>query len=187
MRVLTPDRVPTATAVLTVVSLALVFGAAGGFVPDSTVPDAPAVVLEAIPTINVAISALAIATIARGWRAIRRGRVDRHRRAMLAAVALFATFLLLYLYRLVALGGATGFDGPTTVYRYVYLPLLIGHVSLAVICIPLLNYALVLAVTHGVDGLAETRHARIGRVAAPLWMTSFVLGIVVYLLLHAIY
>ncbi|WP_290813971.1 DUF420 domain-containing protein [Halovivax sp.] len=187
MRLLTADRVPAATAALTLVSLTLVFGAAGGFVPSSTVPTAPEVVLGAIPTVNVAVSALAIATIAHGWRQIRRGRVDRHRRAMVVSVALFAIFLVLYLYRLVAIGGATGFDGPAAIHRYVYLPLLTGHVGLAVVCIPLLYYALLLAGAHGAGNLAETHHARVGRIAAPLWITSFALGILVYLLLHVVY
>lgn len=187
MASLRPERVPVLTALLSVVSLAIVFAAAGGFVPSSVVPRAPAWVLGAIPTVNVLISAVAIATIATGWRAIRRRRVEAHRRAMVAAVGLFLTFLALYLYRLVATGGAAGFDGPTAVYRFVYLPILIGHIGLAIVCIPLLYYTLGLALSHGVGELGRTAHPRIGRVAASLWLLSFALGIVVYLLGRVLY
>ncbi|MCU4925599.1 DUF420 domain-containing protein [Halobacteria archaeon AArc-dxtr1] len=180
-------RVRSLTIALSVVSLALVFAAAGGRIPASTVPDAPAWLLEAIPHINVAISVTAIVTILFGWRAIRRGRIDRHRIAMLAAFGLFVAFLTLYLYRLIALGGPEPFPGPDAVYRFVYLPTLAVHIALAVVCIPLLYYALLLAASRPVAELPRTPHARVGRLAASLWLVSFSLGIVVYLLLHVGY
>ncbi|ELZ07763.1 hypothetical protein C479_15010 [Halovivax asiaticus JCM 14624] len=187
MAPLSPDRVPLVAGVLSAVSLAIVFAAAGGYVPSSVLPTAPEAVLAAIPTVNVLISAVAIVTIATGWRAIRRGRVRTHRRAMGSAVGLFVTFLTLYLYRLVVTGGAASFAGPDEIFRFVYLPVLIGHVGLAIVCIPLLYYTLGLAVSHDVRGLRETAHAKVGRVAASLWMISFSLGIVVYLLGRVVY
>jgi putative membrane protein len=93
------ENVPAVTALLTVVSLVLVFSAALGVVPSGLLPRAPTAVLDAIPTVNAAISLVAIGTITAGWRAIRRGNVRRHARLMGASFALFATFLVLYLYR----------------------------------------------------------------------------------------
>ncbi|EMA43079.1 DUF420 domain-containing protein [Halobiforma nitratireducens] len=181
------ERVRTLTAVLSVVSLAVVFAAAGGRIPQSTVPAAPQWVLDLIPHVNVAISAAAIGTITVGWRAIRRGNVDRHRLAMLASFSLFVAFLVLYLYRLVATGGPQPFPGPDAVYQFVYLPLLAIHIFLAVVCIPFLYYVLLLAFSHPIDELRRTAHARFGRIAASLWLISFALGIVVYVLLHVVY
>ena len=181
------DRVGVLTGALTAVSLALVFAAAGGAIPPSAVPTAPTAVLDAIPTVNVVLSVVAIATIGYGWRSIRRGKVSRHRLAMLASVALFATFLVLYLYRLVAIGGAESFTGPEAVYRFVYLPILTIHMGLAMLCIPLLYYVLLLAVSRPTAELYATRHATVGRVAASLWIVSFALGVVVYALLHVAY
>lgn len=181
------ERIRPLTAVLSVVSLAVVFAAAGGQIPRSTVPAAPEWFLDLIPHVNVAISATAIGTIALGWRAIRRGRIDRHRVAMLASFGLFATFLVLYLYRLVATGGPQEFPGPAAVEQFVYLPVLAVHILLAIVCIPLLYYVLLLAGAYPLEELSRTNHARVGRVAATLWLISFALGIVVYLLLHAVY
>jgi putative membrane protein len=181
------EQVRSLTAVLSVVSLALVFAAAGGRIPQSTVPGAPEWFLDLIPHVNVAISATAIATITVGWRTIRRGRIDRHRIAMLASFGLFAAFLTLYLYRLVATGGPEPFPGPDAVYQFVYLPILAIHILLAVVCIPLVYHALLLAGAYPIHELPETNHARLGRVAASLWLVSFSLGIVVYGLLHAAY
>jgi putative membrane protein len=179
-------HVPALTGVLSVVSLALVFAAAGQAIPDSLLPRAPAAVLRAIPHVNAALSVTAVATIVVGVRAIRRGDVARHRRAMLATTALFATFLVAYLYR-VALEGPTDFGGPSAVEQYVYFPLLGIHILLAVVCVPLVIYVLLLALTHSVAELPETRHPQVGRVAAALWLVSFVLGTVVYLLLYVVY
>ncbi|WP_254768965.1 DUF420 domain-containing protein [Salinilacihabitans rarus] len=187
MQTVTRDRVPTLTAILSLVSLALVFGAAGGAIPADWLPRAPDAVIEAIPHVNAAISLAAIGTILAGWRAIRRGNVARHRRLMVATVVLFGTFLVLYLYRLTMLGGPSTFPGPDAVRLYFYLPLLAVHVLLAIVCIPLVYYALLLAWTHSVPDLRRTAHARIGRVAASLWLVSFSLGVVVYVLLHLVY
>lgn len=176
-------HVPALTGLLSTVSLALVFAVALELVPAGALPRAPESVLAAIPHINAAISALAIGVIATAWRAIRQGNVARHRTGMLAGIVLFATFLALYLYR-VALEGPTPFDGPTAVEQFVYYPILGIHILLAVICIPLLYYVLLLALTRPVSELPATNHPRIGRIAASLWLVSFSLGIVVYLLLY---
>ncbi|MFB6171174.1 MAG: DUF420 domain-containing protein [Haloarculaceae archaeon] len=177
-------HVPAATGLLTAASLALVFGAVLGALPP--LPRAPEAVLAAIPHVNAALSVVAVVTISVGWRAIRRGAVRRHRAAMLVSLALFATFLALYLYR-VSLLGPSGFAGPDAVYRFVYLPILAVHMLLAIVCIPLLYYVLLLALTRPVQRLPATNHPRVGRVAAPLWLASFVLGTVVYLLLYVVY
>lgn len=180
------EHVPALAALLSAVSLALVFAAALRVVPEWILPSAPDAALEAIPHANAAISALAIAVIADGWRSIRRGNVARHRWKMLAGVVLFAAFLVLYLYK-VALTGPTAFPGPAAVEQFVYLPVLGIHVLLAVVCVPLLYYVLLLAATRPASELAATNHPRVGRVAAGLWLLSFALGIVVYLLLYAVY
>lgn len=180
------DRVPELTGLLTVVSLALVFGAALDLIPATALPHAPDWVLAAIPHVNAVVSVAAIGTIAVGWRAIRRGDVARHRAMMLASLALFAVFLVLYLYR-VSIEGPTSFPGPEAVGQFVYLPVLAVHVLLAIVCIPLLYYVLLLAVTRPVSALPTTNHRRVGRVAASLWLISFLLGTVVYLMLYVVW
>ncbi|MFB6165491.1 MAG: DUF420 domain-containing protein [Haloarculaceae archaeon] len=180
------ERVPELTGLFTAVSLALVFGAVLGVIPAHVLPRAPGWFLDAIPHLNAGISVVAIAVIATGWRAIRGGRIDRHRRSMLTALGLFAAFLLLYLYR-VSLHGPTAFPGPAALERFVYLPLLAGHILLAIVCIPPLYYVLLLALTRPASDLGATAHPRVGRVAASLWLVSFALGIVVYLLLYVVF
>ena len=179
-------HVPGLTAVLTVVSLALVFGAALGVVPETLLPQATESVLDAIPHVNAVVSTVAIVTILLGVRAIRRGDPRRHRALMLTSLVLFVVFLALYLYK-VSIQGPAPFPGPDSVYQFVYLPTLAIHVVLAIVCLPLLYYVALLALTHSVAELTDTRHARIGRVAAALWLISFVLGNAVYALLYLVY
>lgn len=179
-------HVPGLTAILSILSLALVFAAALQAVPDWVLPPASNGVLAVIPHVNAILSAAAIVVILRAWRAIRHGDIESHRRGMFVGVALFVAFLVLYLYK-VAIEGPGDFPGPATVEQFVYLPLLAIHVLLAVVCVPLLYYVLLLAVTHSVAQLPQTRHPQVGRVAASLWLVSFLLGIVVYLLLYVVY
>jgi putative membrane protein len=179
------DRVRELTAALTIVSLVLVFGTAGGFVPETLLPRiGPLVAI--IPHVNALLSATALVTIAVGVRAIKRGDVARHRAGMVATTVLFLVFLALYLYR-IALEGPAAFPGPDAIYRFVYLPVLAIHILLAVVSIPLVYYVLLLAVTRPVAAIRESPHPRVGRVAAGLWLVSFALGIVVYLLLYVIF
>ncbi|MBX0294310.1 DUF420 domain-containing protein [Haloarcula nitratireducens] len=182
----TRARVPALTGLLTVVSLALVFGAVLGAIPPRVLPHAPESVLAAIPHLNAAISATAIVTIVVGVRAIRNGRIQRHRRSMVATFGLFGAFLILYLYR-ITLEGPTDFAGPAAVESFVYLPLLAVHILLAIVAIPLVYYTLLLAASHPVAELPETNHPRAGKLAAGLWLISFSLGIVVYAMLYLVW
>lgn len=179
-------HVPALTGVLSVVSLGLVFAAALRAIPDWLLPRAPDAVIHAIPHVNAALSVTAIGTIVLGVRAIRRGDVDRHRRFMLSTTGLFAVFLAAYLYR-VAVEGPTAFSGPALVENVVYPAVLAVHILLAIVCVPLVIYVLLLALTHPVAELRETRHPQVGRVAAALWLVSFTLGTVVYLLLYVLF
>lgn len=177
-------HVPATTALLSAVALSLVFAAAFRAIPEAVLPRAPMAVLEAIPHLNAAVSLSALVLVVAGVRAVRRGRVERHRRLMLGAFALFTLFLVAYLYR-VALLGPTEFPG-TGMAETVYLGVLAVHVTLAVVCVPLLFYVLLLAWVHPVSALPRTNHPRVGRIAAPLLALSFALGVVVYLVLYVV-
>lgn len=179
------EHVPALTGLLTIISLALVFGAVFGVVPEGLLPRAEGV-LEAIPHVNALLSLTAIGTISYGVVAIRRRNIETHRRAMLASTGLFAVFLLLYLYR-ISLEGPTTYPGPDLLYQYVYLPMLAVHILLAMLCIPFVYYALLLASTTPLAQLPETRHPTAGRIAAGLWLISFALGFLVYLQLYVVF
>lgn len=180
------EHVPALAGVLTVVSLALVFGSVLGYVPVGALPHPPQWVLEAIPHVNAVIAVTAFAVIGRGWLQIRRKRIASHRRSMLVGLALFLVFLALYLYR-VALEGPTAFGGPDVVYTSVYLPFLAIHMVLAIVCLPLLFYVALVGLTYPVSEIPLSKHPQVGRIATVLWLISFAMGTGVYLLLYVLF
>jgi len=170
---------------LSIAALGLIFGAVLGVIPAWLLPRSEGFI-QLIPHLNVVLSVIAIGAIISGWRAIRAGEVETHRRRMLTAFVLFGAFLAFYLYR-VTLEGPTDFGGPDTVYQFLYLPMLAIHILLAIVCVPLLFYVLLLAVSRPVEEIYRSRHRSVGQVAAVLWLISFSLGIVVYAMLYVVY
>lgn len=179
------EHVGVVVALLSTLSLLAIFAAVLGYMPDRLLPRYDPL-LTAVPHLNALISLCAIGTISAGVVAVRRGQIARHRAAMLTSTALFACFLGLYLYR-VSIEGPTQFAGPDAVRQFLYLPMLGVHILLAIVCVPFVFAALVIALTHPRSELRGTRHPTVGRVAAALWVISFSLGICVYLLLHVVY
>lgn len=178
-------HVPALTALLTVGSLSLVFGAALQVLPVAALPR-PDRLLAVIPHVNAVLSLAAIGTITAGVRAIRQGDVRRHRALMVTSFALFATFLALYLYR-VAIRGPTDFPGPSGVETYLYLPVLFVHIALAIVCVPVVYYALLVAGTRPIADVYGTRHRTAGRIAAALWLVSFTMGLLIYAMLYHVF
>lgn len=142
--------------------------------------------LDATPHLNAALVSVALLTLAGGYRAIKDRRVQRHAKMMAVTAALFFSFVGLYVLRL-AHEGLTEFQGPESIYLYIYLPVLFVHMTLAAVAVPLVVYCLYVGVRLPEDRVIETGHPKVGRLAAPLWGVSFVLGVVVYLLLHHLY
>jgi uncharacterized membrane protein YozB (DUF420 family) len=135
--------------------------------------------LSFLPSVNATLNAVATLLLIRGRRLARAGRIDAHRRTMLAAFATSAAFLALYVLH----KAARGFESTTLhvegVAKLAYLALLFSHVTLAMAIPPL-------AISLVVLGLRDRRerHRRLARWAWPLWMYVSVTGVVIYLLLY---
>ena len=133
-----------------------------------------------LPALNASLNALASVFLVVGYRLIRRGRRDAHRRSMLLALSTSALFLVSYvIYH--ANAGSVPFRG-TGVIRIIYFAILIPHVILAATILPL---ALVTA-ARGLRG-DYGRHVRIARWTLPLWLFVSVTGVLVYLMLYRLY
>ncbi|MFB6128235.1 MAG: DUF420 domain-containing protein [Halorhabdus sp.] len=183
MRSIVRRRTLAITGVLTVASLGVILGVVGGVVPPSWLPKTDYV--DALPHLNAVFSVLALLAIGAGVRAVRQGDIDAHRRNMGLAFGFFVAFLASYLYR-ITVAGTTTFAGPAVLEPVYYLVLGV-HVLLAIVCLPLVYYVLLLAFGYDRQELAETRHPRVGRVAATLWAVSFTLGLVVYAALYVVW
>ena len=136
--------------------------------------------LTDLPALNAILNATAAVFLSVGYMQIRRGRIEMHKRCMLAALATSALFLTSYLvYH--ANTGSRPFPGSGAV-RIVYFTILITHVVLAAVILPL---ALVTA-ARGLRAQYD-RHVRIARWTLPIWIYVSVTGVVIYLMLYRMY
>jgi len=132
-----------------------------------------------LPTLNALLNALAALLLLRGRALVKQGRVDAHRRTMLAAFATSTLFLVLYVgHKAISGFESTSFPAEGAA-RLAYLTLLFSHVVLAMAVPPL---AIVL-IRRGLRG-EILRHRRLARVAWPIWIYVSVTGVVIYALLY---
>jgi putative membrane protein len=135
------------------------------------------VTVSDLPTVNALLNGTAAVLLATGWTCIRRGRIDAHRRCMLAAFTASCLFLVSYVvYH--AQAGSRPFTGQGLA-RSVYFAILVTHVLLAAAILPLALVTLRRAL-----GGDYVRHRRIARWTFPVWMYVSVTGVVIYLMLY---
>lgn len=108
-----------------------------------------------------------------GVALIRRGRRDLHPRVMLAALALAAAFLVLYLLKWTFVG-TTHYAGPAW-GRVPYLALLLTHTLAATLNLPLALGAVFWAMRGRLE-----RHRAWVRWVVPLWLYAAFTGWVIY-------
>jgi uncharacterized membrane protein YozB (DUF420 family) len=130
-----------------------------------------------LPALNATLNATSGVLLVLGYVLIRAGRVDQHRRCMLAAFTTSALFLASYLVYHGQVGSV-----PFTrqgLVRPVYFTILLTHVVLAAAVLPL---ALV-TLSRGLKA-RYPQHRRIARWTLPIWLYVSVTGVLVYVLLY---
>lgn len=130
-----------------------------------------------LPALNAALNATAAVLLLAGWRYIRRGRIDEHRRCMLSAFGASVLFLISYLVYHAA-AGSRPFDGEGAI-RVVYFVVLVSHVVLAAAIVPLALVTLARGLRRD-----DERHRRLARWTFPIWMYVSVTGVAIYLMLY---
>ena len=139
-----------------------------------------------LPHVNALLNTTSGIFLVIGYVLIRRGRVEAHRKAMLAAFIASTLFLISYVlyHTLVAyyLGqGPTKFKGEG-LSRPIYFTVLLTHTVLAVAVVPFILVTL----RRGLRRQDE-RHRRLARWTLPLWLYVSVTGVLVYLMLYWFY
>jgi putative membrane protein len=130
-----------------------------------------------LPALNATLNASAAVLLSIGYVLIRKGRIETHRKVMLAAFTTSALFLISYLvYH--ANVGSKRFPGQGTI-RTVYLTILLTHTVLAAAIVPLVLVTLSRALSARFD-----RHRTIARLTLPIWLYVSVTGVVVYWMLY---
>jgi uncharacterized membrane protein YozB (DUF420 family) len=130
-----------------------------------------------LPALNATLNAIAAVLLFAGWRYIRRGRIEAHRRCMLSAFGASVLFLISYVVYHAA-AGSRPFDGEGLV-RVVYFVVLVSHVVLAAAIVPLALVTLARGLRRD-----DARHRRLARWTFPIWMYVSVTGVLIYVMLY---
>lgn len=130
-----------------------------------------------LPLLNACLNTLTTLLLAGGFIAIKSGKKDLHRNFMVAAFSTSTLFLVGYLIHKFTVG-PTSFQGEGTI-RWIYFTILITHTILAIINLPMILTALVLAIRKKFEA-----HVKVVRWAYPIWMYVSVTGVLVYLFLY---
>ena len=133
--------------------------------------------VHSLPAINASLNALSGLLLLLGYVLIRAGRIEQHRRCMIAAFATSSLFLVCYVIYHAQVGSVSftraGFVRP------LYFSILITHVMLAATVLPL-------AIVTLSRGLKRrfAKHRVIARWTFPIWLYVSVTGVLVYVLLY---
>lgn len=146
--------------------------------------------------VNALLNSSATVLLLAGLFFIKRGRIEAHKRTMLAAFAVSIVFLVCYLaYHWLA--GHVKFTHPGPV-KYLYSAILLSHILLAVTVPFLASWQIYLGFKamgccgstgnqvedRATAALYREKHIRWARVTFPIWLYVSVTGVVVYLMLY---
>lgn len=133
--------------------------------------------VRSLPALNALLNTTSAVLLAAGYRLIRQGKREAHRKAMTAALVVSALFLASYLIYHAQVGSVrfqkTGWIRP------VYFTILISHTVLAACVAPLA----LITVWRAWRGRFD-RHRRLARITLPLWLYVSVTGVIVYAMLY---
>lgn len=130
-----------------------------------------------LPGVNATLNAVSACLLALGYFFIRRGKREAHRRAMLAACATSALFLISYLVYHYQVGSVR--FGRTGGIRALYLSILASHTVLAA-AVPVLA-----GITLSRALRAQwPRHRAIARWTLPIWLYVSLTGVMIYWMLY---
>ena len=137
-------------------------------------------VLGYLPTLNAALNLASAVLLVIGWTFIRAGRIEAHRRSMIAAFSTSSLFLISYvIYH--AQVGSKPFPG-TGLLQTIYFSILIPHVVLAAVIVPLAILTLRRGLVRN-----DVAHRRIAKITLPLWLFVSVTGVMVYVMLYRVF
>jgi uncharacterized membrane protein YozB (DUF420 family) len=130
-----------------------------------------------LPAVNATLNAVAAVLLTIAFVLIRKGRIDAHRRTMIAAFVTSSLFLVCYIVYHAQVGSVRftrqGFVRP------LYFAILVTHVALAGAVLPLA----IITLSRGLKARYD-RHRAIARWTLPIWLYVSVTGVLVYVLLY---
>lgn len=141
---------------------------------------APGADLRVLPRIYSVINFITAIILVLALAAIRKKKINLHKKLIFSALVLSVLFLILYvIYHATSESVKYGGEGAI---RYVYFTILISHILLSATIIPLVLITLTRALRSDFE-----RHRKIARWTWPLWFYVAVSGVIVYLMISPYY
>ena len=132
--------------------------------------------LSFLPALNAFLNACAAVALVVGFGFILNKQIAGHRASMFTAFVFSSLFLACYITNY-ALHGEIHFKGEGAV-RWVYFPLLISHIILAVVVLPMILITFFLSLSGRFPA-----HRKLARWTFPIWLYVSVTGVIVYAML----
>jgi putative membrane protein len=130
-----------------------------------------------LPALNALLNALAAIALVVGFLFIKSKNIGAHRASMFTAFVFSTVFLVAYITNY-ALHGEMVFPKNAGAIRWVYFPLLISHIILAVVVLPMILITFFLSLSGRFPA-----HRKLARWTFPIWLYVSVTGVIVYLML----
>ena len=139
--------------------------------------------IQVLPGLNASLNGVSTVLLTLGFLFIKQGKQNAHRSMMVGAFCVSAVFLAGYVTHK-ALKGASGAEINTTfqgegIWRWIYYPMLVSHILLAMVILPLVLRTLYLAFRGRFEN-----HRRWARWTFPLWYYVSITGVLVYFFLY---
>lgn len=135
---------------------------------------------EHLATVNAILNFISFILLVIGYRHIKAGRREQHKKFMVAAFITSGLFLISYLiYH--AKVGSVAFQG-TGWSRPVYFVILISHIILAAVVPPMA----ILTLYRGLKGKIDL-HKKVSKKTFVIWLYVSITGVIVYLMLYHIF
>lgn len=133
--------------------------------------------VHALPAVNATLNGVSGVLLLVAYALVRAGRIEQHRKVMVAAFATSALFLVCYLVYHAQVGSVRFTRGGFV--RPLYFTILITHVTLAAVVLPLA----IVTLSRGLKR-RYPEHRRIARWTFPIWLYVSITGVLVYVLLY---
>lgn len=129
------------------------------------------------PLINACLNMLSTVFLVLGYIAVKKKKIEIHKKFMVTALCTSALFLTSYLYYHFT-SGHFKFTGEGVI-RTVYFIILVPHILLAAGMVPMILRTFYLAFKG-----EEEKHRKIAKVTLPIWLYVSFTGVILYLYIY---
>ncbi len=147
---------------------------------EGRVPYSEAGWMQYLPHINGTINSIVTILLISAFIAVKKRKIEAHKKLMLAAVGFSLIFLSSYVtYHYFV--SETHFGGSPAMKKIYYI-ILISHILLAMVSVPLILFTLYFGLRNEV-----AKHKKIVKFAFPVWLYVAISGVLVYLMISPYY